>query len=174
MSLILPAGLPGEATASEGGSMADLHDMLASYVADGSLPGAVAVLAGGDRTEVAVVGSAAVGGAPMTRDAIFRFASITKPITAAAVMMLVEDGRIALDDPVAPEVQDRDAGQRNRRYRLRACAGRDESGNVTDRAVTMSHPSGWVGSPLPGSALTSVNELTSFTNALHNLNGKRC
>ena len=64
--------------------MADLHDMLASYVADGSLPGAVAVLAGGDRTEVAVVGSAAVGGAPMTRDAIFRFASITKPITAAA------------------------------------------------------------------------------------------
>jgi CubicO group peptidase (beta-lactamase class C family) len=82
--------------------MADLHDMLASYVADGSLPGAVAVLAGGDRTEVAVVGSAAVGGAPMTRDAIFRFASITKPITAAAVMMVVEDGRIALDDPVDP------------------------------------------------------------------------
>src|ERR1700685_2008868 len=81
--------------------MADLHDMLASYVTDGSLPGAVAVLAGGDRTEVAVVGSAAVGGAPMARDAIFRFASITKPITAAAVMMLVEDGRIALDDPVA-------------------------------------------------------------------------
>jgi CubicO group peptidase (beta-lactamase class C family) len=89
--------------------MADLHDMLASYVADGSLPGAVAVLTGGDRTEVAVVGSAAVGGAPMARDAIFRFASITKPITAAAVMMLVEDGRIALDDPVArwlPELAD--------------------------------------------------------------------
>jgi CubicO group peptidase (beta-lactamase class C family) len=36
----------------------------------------------------------------MARDAIFRIASITKPITAAAVMMLVEDGRIALDDPV--------------------------------------------------------------------------
>ena len=38
--------------------------------------------------------------APMARDSIFRIASITKPITAAAVMMLVEDGRIALDDPV--------------------------------------------------------------------------
>ncbi len=70
--------------------MADLHDILASYVADGSLPGAVAVLAGDDRTEVAVVGSAAVGGAPMARDTIFRFASITKPITAVA------------DSPVAP------------------------------------------------------------------------
>jgi CubicO group peptidase (beta-lactamase class C family) len=89
--------------------MADLHDMLASYVADGSLPGAVAVLAGGDRTEVAVVGSASVGGPPMARDSIFRFASITKPITAAAVMILVEDGRIALDDPVGrwlPELAD--------------------------------------------------------------------
>jgi CubicO group peptidase (beta-lactamase class C family) len=45
----------------------------------------------------------------MARDAIFRFASITKPITAAAVMMLVEDGRIALDDQVArwlPELAD--------------------------------------------------------------------
>ena len=89
--------------------MADLHDLLASYVADGSLPGAVAVLAGGDRTEVTVVGSTAVGGTPMVRDAIFRFASITKPITAAAVMILVQDGRIALDDPVArwlPELAD--------------------------------------------------------------------
>src|SRR3984957_19464861 len=89
--------------------MADLHDMLASYVADGSLPGAVAVLAGGDGTEVAVVGSASVGGTSMARDSIFRFASITKPITAAAVMILVEDGRIALDDPVGrwlPELAD--------------------------------------------------------------------
>ena len=81
--------------------MADLHDVLGSYVADGSLPGAVAILAGGDRDEVAVVGSAAVGGSPMTRDSIFRLASITKPITAAAVMILVDDARIALDDPVA-------------------------------------------------------------------------
>src|ERR1700751_5863478 len=36
----------------------------------------------------------------MARDSIFRIASITKPVTAAAVMMLVEDGRIALDEPV--------------------------------------------------------------------------
>src|SRR6202030_1368765 len=67
------------------------------------------VIAGGDRTEVAVVGSVAVGGGPMTRDAIFRLASITQPVVAAAVMVLVEDGRITLDDPVArwlPELAD--------------------------------------------------------------------
>ena len=40
------------------------------------------------------------GSAPMARDSIFRIASITKPITAAAVMMLVDEGRIALEDPV--------------------------------------------------------------------------
>jgi CubicO group peptidase (beta-lactamase class C family) len=80
--------------------MTDLHDMLKTYVSNGSVPGAVGLVARGDRTEVAAVGSITVDGAPMTRDSIFRIASITKPITAAAVMMLVEDGRIALDDPV--------------------------------------------------------------------------
>jgi CubicO group peptidase (beta-lactamase class C family) len=80
--------------------MPDLQDLLETYVADGSIPGAVALVARGDRTEVAAVGSIAIGGAPMAEDSIFRLASITKPITAAAVMMLVEDGRIALDDPV--------------------------------------------------------------------------
>jgi CubicO group peptidase (beta-lactamase class C family) len=80
--------------------MAGLHSMLERYADDGSLPGAVGLVAGGSRTEVAVAGSAAIGGAAMARDSIFRLASITKPITAAAVMMLVDDGRIALDDPV--------------------------------------------------------------------------
>jgi len=80
--------------------MAGLHGTLGAYVENGSVPGAVGLVARGDRMEVAAVGSMAVGGTPMARDSIFRFASITKPITAAAVMMLVEDGRIALDDPV--------------------------------------------------------------------------
>jgi CubicO group peptidase (beta-lactamase class C family) len=80
--------------------VANLHDTLNTYAGDGSVPGAVGLVARGDRIEVAAVGSLSVGGAPMTRDSIFRIASITKPITAAAVMMLVEDGRIALEDPV--------------------------------------------------------------------------
>ncbi|GAA3186414.1 serine hydrolase domain-containing protein [Nonomuraea roseoviolacea] len=80
--------------------MSDLHDLLKAHVADGSIPGAVGLVSRGDRLEVAAVGSAALDGPPMTRDSIFRLASITKPVTAAAVMMLVEEGRIALDDPV--------------------------------------------------------------------------
>ena len=58
------------------------------------------LVARGNRAEVAVVGSVAVDGVPMARDSIFRLAWITKPITAATVMMLVDDGRIALDSPV--------------------------------------------------------------------------
>src|SRR5471032_303950 len=38
---------------------------------------------------------------PMTRDTLFRIASMTKPVTSVAALMLVEEGRIALDDPVS-------------------------------------------------------------------------
>ncbi|WP_069629613.1 serine hydrolase domain-containing protein [Streptomyces niveus] len=79
----------------------DLRGVLQAQVGEGPLPGAVAMVARGDRIEVAEAGSAdAAGTTPLTRDSIFRIASITKPVVAAAVMMLVEEGRIALDDPV--------------------------------------------------------------------------
>ena len=81
--------------------MANLYDTLAAHAGHGSVPGAVALVARGDRVEAAAVGTLSLGGAPMTRDSIFRLASITKPVTAAAVMLLVQDGRIALEDPVA-------------------------------------------------------------------------
>ncbi|MCM2423651.1 serine hydrolase domain-containing protein [Streptomyces sp. RKAG293] len=81
--------------------MTNLHDILQAHVSEGPLPGAVGLVARGDQVEVRVVGSAdADGTSPMARDSIFRIASITKPVIAAAVMMLVDDGRIALDDPV--------------------------------------------------------------------------
>ncbi|MEV0411209.1 serine hydrolase domain-containing protein [Streptomyces sp. NPDC050448] len=83
--------------------MTSLRDILEPHVSSGSLPGAVGLVARGDRVEVEAVGSADIEGtAPMVRDSIFRIASLTKPVTAAAVMMLVEEGRFALDDPVAP------------------------------------------------------------------------
>ncbi|MFJ6749397.1 serine hydrolase domain-containing protein [Streptomyces sp. NPDC091266] len=80
----------------------DNHLPHAPHVDRGKTPGAVALVAHGDRVEVQAVGSADVAGSsPIARDSIFRIASLTKPVVAAAVMMLVEDGRIALDDPVA-------------------------------------------------------------------------
>ncbi|MFD0338208.1 serine hydrolase domain-containing protein [Streptomyces sp. NPDC127117] len=81
--------------------MTNLNDVLNEYVGDGAAPGAVGLVARGDRAEVVAVGSADADGAvPMGRDSIFRIASMTKPITAAAVMMLVEEGRLALNEPV--------------------------------------------------------------------------
>src|SRR5436309_15357360 len=59
---------------ARGGSMADLHGTLKAYVDNGSVPGAVGLVARGNRMEVAAVGSMAVGGAAMARDSIFRFA----------------------------------------------------------------------------------------------------
>jgi CubicO group peptidase (beta-lactamase class C family) len=81
--------------------MTSLHDILDRHVSGGPVPGAVGLVARGDQAEVVSVGSAdAAGRVPMTRDSIFRIASISKPITAAAVLLLAQDGRLALTDPV--------------------------------------------------------------------------
>ncbi|MFJ7589260.1 serine hydrolase domain-containing protein [Streptomyces sp. NPDC097617] len=88
--------------------MSDLHSLLETHVGAGSLAGAVALVAHGEQVEVAAAGSLDTAGtAPMARDSLFRVASVTKPVTAAATMMLVEDGLLALDVPVArwlPEI----------------------------------------------------------------------
>ena len=77
-----------------------LTQLLDRHVRTGRLPGAVAAVASGPDLEVAVVGARDVDGPPMTRDTIFRIASNSKPITAAATMLLVDEGRLGLDDPV--------------------------------------------------------------------------
>jgi CubicO group peptidase (beta-lactamase class C family) len=79
-----------------------LEQLLRSLVDDGTVPGAVGLVARGDDVEVAAAGSLDLEGtAPMTPDAIFRIASITKPVVAAAAMLLVEEGTLGFDDPVA-------------------------------------------------------------------------
>ncbi len=94
--------------------MSSLHDTLRRRVDDGTVPGAVGLVARGDDVEVVAVGSVDVEGtAPMARDSIFRIASVSKPVTAAAVLALVEDGRLALDAPVEewlPELGEADGG----------------------------------------------------------------
>ena len=82
--------------------MTSLQQTVDAQVAAGRVPGAVALVADGDDVTVVTAGVRAVGGTPMTRDTLFRIASITKPIVAAAVMVLVDRGRIGLDDPVGP------------------------------------------------------------------------
>src|SRR5689334_14629845 len=87
-----------------------LHRMLAVHVEAGDMPGVVALASRRGEVHVEVIGAQAFGGAPMRRDTIFRIASMTKPVIAAATLMLVEDGRLRLDDPVdgfLPELADR-------------------------------------------------------------------
>jgi CubicO group peptidase (beta-lactamase class C family) len=88
-----------------------LHHAMAARVAKGELPGMVTLVARGDDLAVDTIGAMAFDSEePMRRDAIFRITSMTKPVLAVATMMLVDDGKLALDEPVdrlAPELADR-------------------------------------------------------------------
>ena len=72
------------------------------YIAPGKLPGAlVSVSRFGEPAYTCFVGHADVERAvPLAADTIFRIYSMTKPLTSVAFMMLVEEGKVALDDPV--------------------------------------------------------------------------
>lgn len=89
--------------------MTGLSELLDRHVATGAVPGAVALLAHGDEIDVAAAGFVDIERtSPMRRDSLFRIASVTKPITAAALLMLVDDGLIGLEDPIArwlPELE---------------------------------------------------------------------
>lgn len=67
-----------------------------------ALAGAVTVVATKDKVlDLETVGFADVAAAkPMAPDAVFWIASMTKPITATALMMLVDEGKVSIDDPV--------------------------------------------------------------------------
>ena len=80
--------------------MTDLEASLRPHVDSGVVPGLVALVARGDDVEVVALGTQDSSGTPMARNSIFRAASITKPITAALTMLLVEDGLLDLDAPV--------------------------------------------------------------------------
>ncbi len=77
-----------------------MTDASAAHVRSGDVAGLVAVVARGDDVEWTVLGEQTIGGPPMQHDSLFRIASAGKPITAAAVLALVADGHIQLDDPV--------------------------------------------------------------------------
>jgi CubicO group peptidase (beta-lactamase class C family) len=91
----MPGGLTAKGTEA-------LDQALARHVGEeNGLPGLVALVARGDDVHVAALGHKAFGDPePIGRDAIFRIASISKPIAGVAAMLLLQDGAMALDDPV--------------------------------------------------------------------------
>src|SRR4029077_3919304 len=81
--------------------LARLRDVMAGFVECGEVPGLVALVSRRGETHVEALGLKALGGGdPVRRDTIFRIASMTKPITAVAAMILVEECKLRLDDPV--------------------------------------------------------------------------
>ncbi len=88
-----------------------VHDIMASHVERGAPPGLVGAIVRHGEVHVDAVGHTAAGGAtPVARDSIFRIASMSKPVTAVATMILAEECRLRLDDPVdglVPELADR-------------------------------------------------------------------
>jgi CubicO group peptidase (beta-lactamase class C family) len=98
VSAAAPAPVPPSGSQKASGVRA----VLAPYVERGEVPGVVAaVLRDNKEQSFDVLGSKAAGtGAAMERDSIFRVASLSKPVTAVAAMMLVEAGKLSLDEPV--------------------------------------------------------------------------
>jgi CubicO group peptidase (beta-lactamase class C family) len=81
-----------------------------ALVDQGKVGGLVYALSRRDQLQVEAFGSLDLEGArPVNRDSLFRIASMTKPVTAVAAMLLVEQGRLKLDEPIdrlLPELKD--------------------------------------------------------------------
>jgi CubicO group peptidase (beta-lactamase class C family) len=80
-----------------------MHRILAEHIERNEMPGLVALVSHHDDLHVETLGTMAVDHpAPMKRDTIFRIASIAKPITAVAAMILVEECKLRLDESIEP------------------------------------------------------------------------
>jgi CubicO group peptidase (beta-lactamase class C family) len=151
LALLALAAAPARADKPDADKLARVREAMQGFVERGEIAGAVTVVGRKDGVvQLEAVGLLGIeSNKPMPRDALFRIASMTKPITATAVMMLVEDGKLALDDPVEkhlPEFR----GQM-------LVASRSADGVVLKkpaRPITLrdllTHTSGLPGSPPPG------------------------
>jgi CubicO group peptidase (beta-lactamase class C family) len=94
-----------------GARLGCMRGVMAGHVKHGDVPGIVTLVSRRDEVHVDAIGTKAFGGSDlMRRDTIFRVASVTKPIVAAAAMILVEECALRLDEPVdpwLPELADR-------------------------------------------------------------------
>src|SRR3979409_1574012 len=92
------AGLP----ALDASGAPAIDRMFQAAVDKGEIPGVVAAVTNSDRIlYLKAFGKQDVArGVPMSKDTVFRIASMTKPITSAGIMMLYEQGKLRLDDPV--------------------------------------------------------------------------
>jgi CubicO group peptidase (beta-lactamase class C family) len=84
-------------------------EVAAGHVGPDKVPGLVALVARGGQVHLDALGSLSIGGPPVREDSLFRISSTSKPVTGAAIMALVDEGVVKLDDPVQkwlPEMAD--------------------------------------------------------------------
>jgi CubicO group peptidase (beta-lactamase class C family) len=77
-----------------------LHETAARHAGDDRVPGLVVLVARGDDEWAESFGTLSIGGPPVQRDSLFRIASTTKPVTAAATLALADEGLLDIDAPV--------------------------------------------------------------------------
>jgi CubicO group peptidase (beta-lactamase class C family) len=119
--------------------LARIEEIVARAVQQGDAPGVVAAVARGAAVHVATAGVMTVDGPPMCADTLFRIASITKPMTAAVVLSLADEGLLDLNEPVdrlLPELADRQV---------------------------LRHPDGPLSDTVPAQRPISVRDLLTFT-----------
>src|SRR5947209_17885063 len=101
-----PLGPPAHAVLSRE-KLSAIDDFINGEIASGNIPGAVVLIQRhGKPVYFKCFGKRDLEkGTPMTADAIFPIHSVTKTITSVAAMMLVDRGKIALDDPVSKYIR---------------------------------------------------------------------
>jgi CubicO group peptidase (beta-lactamase class C family) len=90
--------------------LARMRNVMAGYVERGEVPGMVLAVSRRGHAVIEPIGAIDLDGTPARTDTLFRISSLTKPITAAATMMCVEECKLRLDEPVdrlLPELADR-------------------------------------------------------------------
>src|SRR4051812_5624633 len=101
LTMGVATALAGTARAQNSPGSAALDASLRAAVERKDVPGVVALVT--DRERVLYQGAFGVAdvatGRPLTSDALFRIASMTKAVTSVALMQLIEQGRLGLDDP---------------------------------------------------------------------------
>ena len=103
MTASAPARVEPESVGLSSARLRRIGEALRREVADGQIPGAVVgIMRAGRLAHLEAVGHRdPAGKEPLATDAIFSIASMTKPMTSTAVMMLVEEGRVLLADPIS-------------------------------------------------------------------------
>jgi CubicO group peptidase (beta-lactamase class C family) len=149
--------LAGLARSQDKSTIAGIHEAVESFVDRKEIAGAVTMVVDKDRVlHLDAAGYADLTSKrPMTPDHLFWIASMSKPITAICVMMLVDEGKIALDDPIA-------------RYLPQMGGLRNESAERVNVSVlqTLNHTSGMRELDAPYADTSLANAVEKYAKSL--------